>query len=213
MATLVSTTTSKDNRGFLTTEETWEDFAEITPSTSARSWSQSLTDGKYTLRQTFTDDIEPGGGGNPPVYPDTWSLEISTGSEPIESHPQFSGYFTDEQWEKYRLWKNGQPDPATWTPATQMGSRGQILQTLISKTITTYLAPKIVVKHTFTSTVKPSLTQVGTRDFPSFCSGLTPSGVDFIVTGATLTQDGGLYRVSYEWLGSAPGGWLPYLYP
>jgi hypothetical protein len=214
MATLVSQTVSKDPRGFVTTENVYEDLnAEMTPSADARSWSQRQTDGKWVLTETFTDEVTPGGGGEPPTYPDTWSVEISTGSEPIESHPEFSTHFTHSQWEKYRLWRNGAPDPADWTPSTQMGSRGQLLQARIDKGITTFLAPKIVVKHTFTLTVKPTLVAVGTRNFPSFASGITPSGVDFIVTGASVTQDGLLYRVAYEWLGSAPGGWDTLLYP
>ena len=211
--TLVSTSKSKDQRGFLTTEEVWESFETMTPSVSARSWTQTQQDGKFTLRQTFTDDTGGGGGGEPVTYPDTWSLEISTGSEPIESHPQFNGHFSDTQWEKYRLWRNGQPNPSNWTPATQMGDRGQILQTFIAQAVTTYLAPKIVVRHTFTSQIKPDLSSVGTRNFPDFAIGLTPSGIDFIVTGASCTQDGLLYKVAYEWLGSAPGGWNSYLYP
>ena len=212
MPTLVSSTVSKDNRGFMTTELVYEDFAQMTPDGAARSYSQRVVDGKWTLTETYTDELTPGGGGEPPTYPDTWSIEISTGSEPIESHPQFSGYFTDAQWEKYRLWKNGQPDPADWTPSTQMGDRGQILQNRIDKGITTFLAPKIVVRHTYTSTAKADLSAVGKINFPSFASGITPAGVNFIITGASLTQDGALYRISYEWLGSAPGGWDSYLY-
>ena len=213
MGTLVSVSTTRDPRGFTTSEYVYEDFAEMTPDADARSWTQRLTDGKYTLTETYTDEQTPGGGGNPPTYPDTWSVEISTGSEPIESHPQFSSYFSDAQWEKYRLWRNGAPDPADWTPATQMGDRGAQLQLRISKGITTYLAPKITVKHTFTQVGKPTLAAVGQINWPDFASGITPSGVNFILTGASVTQDGNLYRVAYEWLGSAPGGWDTFLYP
>ena len=213
MAHLISSSTTKDSKGFLTTEEVWEAFdGEITPDSGARNWTQTYADAKWTLRQTFTDETG-GGGSEPPTYPETWSLEISTGTEPIESHPEFSSHFSDSQWASYRKWRNGQPDPSDWTPGTQMGSRGQVLENFINKQITTYFAPKIVVRHTYTSTTKPTLAAVGSRDFPSFATGLTPSGIDFIITGATCTQDGLLYRIGYEWLGSAPGGWSTFLYP
>ena len=217
MATLVRETYSKDSRGFLSTEQVYEAFdGHIAPDGSARSWVQAVNDGKYTLTQTFTDEIpnpDPGGGGPPTVFPDTWSIEISTSSEPIENHSIFSGV-SEAEWAKVSVWKRNPNDPALngWTPASA-GTTGAKFQSLFNRGNTTFLAPRIVIKHTFTSTTKPSLTAVGKRSFPSFASGITPSGVDFIVTGASLVSEGAYYKISYEWLGSGNGGWDPILYP
>jgi hypothetical protein len=217
MATLVKQTYAKDSKGFVSTEQVYEAFdGPISPDAAARSYVQSVSDGKYTLTQTFTDEVpnpDPGGGGPPTVFPDAWSIEISTSAEPIENHSIFAGV-SDAEWVKISTWKRNPNDPALngWTPASA-GSTGVKFQQLYTRGNTTFLAPRIVIKHTYTSTTKPSLTAVGKRNFPSFASGITPSGVDFIVTGASLIQDGSNYKISYEWLGSGNGGWDPTLYP
>jgi len=76
MATLVKQTFSKDNRGFLSTENIYESFeGHIDPSEGARSWVQSVNDGKYTLTETFTDEMpNPDPSGPPMVFPNTWSI-------------------------------------------------------------------------------------------------------------------------------------------
>jgi hypothetical protein len=213
-ATLTKQTVSRDQRGYTVTEQTLESFSEMTPDTNARTWAQTIDDGKYTLVQTFTDEIpnpDPGGGGPPTVFPETWSCEVATSAEPIESHPRFS-VFTDAQWAKYRLWRNGQPNPSTWTPSTQMGSLGVYLERYIGKNITSYLAPRITIKHTYSATTKPNLGLIGRINFPDFATNMTPSGVNFIVTGASVVQEGPLYKISYEWLGSSLGGWDTFIY-
>ena len=204
--TLVKKTISRDARGNVTTEEVWESFTEMTPSSNARTYSQSQNDAVYQLTQTFIDEVPDPGGGSP-VYPDTWSCEVSTAAEPIENHPIFASV-TALEWEKVRKWKNGVEG---WTPS-QAGATGAKYQALIDKGTTTFLSPRVVIKHSFVSGTKPDLTTIGKRQFPSFASGMTPAGVDFIVTGATCTQEGNRYRVTYEWLGSALGGWDPNLY-
>jgi hypothetical protein len=217
MATLVKETYSKDSRGFVSTEQVYEAFdGHITPNTAARSWVQSVNDGKYTLTQTFTDEVpnpDPGGGGPPTVFPDTWSIEISTSAEPIENNNYFVN-ISDSDWAKVSKWKRNPNDPALngWTPASAANG-GAKFQQLYNRGNATYLAPRIVIKHTFTSLTKPSLTAVGKRSFPPFASGMTPAGVDFILTGASLVSAGSYFQISYEWLGSAIGGWDPLLYP
>lgn len=212
MATLSKTTQSRDPRGYITTEYTWESFdGEITPNPTARQWQQSFENSKHTLVETYINTVPDPGGGGGQTYPETWSIEVSTGSEPIEGHPNFGSNFTEAFWTKYRLWKNGQPSPADWTPATA-GTLGVRLMQYINQGITSYLSPKIVIKHTYSSTSAPDLAAVGMRNFPSFAGGLTPEGVDFIVTGASCVQEGPTFRISYEWLGSALGGWDQYLY-
>jgi hypothetical protein len=206
--TLNKQTVSKDARGSITTELVYQDFESMTPESTARTWSQEQNDGVWTLTETYFDSTEDPEGQ--PVFPDTWSCEVSTAAEPIESHPKFAG-ISNANWEKYRKWRNGAPSPADWTPA-QIGTLGETLMAFINKEITTYLAPKVVIKHTFVSTTKPDLTNIGKINFPAFATNLTPSGVNFILTGASCVQEGPNYRNSYEWLGSALGGWNQYLY-
>jgi hypothetical protein len=213
MATLNKLTVSKDARGNVTTEKVWQDFSDITPSNGVRAWSITQNDGVYTLTETFIDEInvpDPDGGPPTKAYPDTWSCEVSTAADPIESHPKFAS-ISDANWEKYRKWRNGAPEPSDWTPS-QMGGNGAVLQAYINKEITTYLAPKIVIKHTFVSTAKPNLGKIGKLDYPSFAENMAPAGVNFILTGASCVQDGSVYKMSYEWLGSALGGWSTFLY-
>lgn len=218
MANLTKVTQSRDARNYLVTEEVWEAFdGFITPSESARTWSQSHTEGKWQLTQTFTNEVpnpDPGGGGPPTVYPDTWSVEVSTASEPIESHPQFVT-ISDEDWKKIKTWKGNSNDPSLdgWHPGQGgSGTVGGLYEALINKNIQTYLAPKIVIKHTYFSNSVPNLASIGRKNFPSFASGIGPQGVDYIMTGASAVQSGSGYRISMEWLGSALGGWINQIY-
>jgi len=215
MATLTKTTLSKDAKGFLSTEEVWESFSTIAPSTTAKTYSISQDDGKFQLTQTFVDEIpNPDPEGPPLVFPESWSVEVSTSLEPIEGHPRFS-VFTPAQWAQYLLWRNCQFDklvPEGWTPATQLGDLGATLEDAINRNTTTYYSPRVVIKHSFTSTVRPDLSNIGKINFPSFATGMTPSGMNFIVTGCACVQEGNKYKLSYEWLGSGPGGWSPFFY-
>ena len=216
MATLVKETYSKDSRGFVSTERVYEAFdGHITPDGAARSWVQSVNDGKYTLTQTFTDEIpnpDPGGGGPPTVFPNTWSIEVSTSAEPIETHPIFATV-SDAEWVKVSKWKRNPNDSTLdgWTPASA-GETGAKFQSLFNRGNTTFLAPRIVIKHTYTSTSVPDLGQVGKINFPSFASGIGPAGVNYILTGATCVQEGTYYKIALEWLGSSLGGWDQMLY-
>jgi hypothetical protein len=218
MATLVKETYSKDSRGFVSTEQVYEAFdGHIAPDSGARSWVQSVSDGKYTLTQTFTDEIpnpDPGGGGPPQVFPDTWSIEVSTSSEPIENHPIFATVSAAE-WAQVSKWKRNPNDstlePPGWTPASA-GPTGAKFEQLFNRGNTTFLSPRIVFKHTYTATSPPNLGDVGQISFPSFASGIGPAGVNYILTGATCVSEGSNYKVSLEWLGSALGGWDPDLY-
>lgn len=214
-AILTRKTVARDARGFYTTENTYESFEEMTPSTTAKSYTQTQDDGKFQLTEVFVDQVpNPDPDGPPKVFPETWGVEVSTAAEPIESHPKFSA-ITSAQWTQYRYWRNGQTSslsPSTWTPSTQMGDLGATLEDAIAKNITTYLVPKIVIKHSFTSATKPELENIGKINFPSFATGMTPAGVNFIVTGCSATQEGAYYKTSYEWLGSGLGGWSQFLY-
>jgi hypothetical protein len=217
MAILTKKTQSRDARNYLVTEEIWEAFdGEITPASDARTWSQSHTEGKWQLTQTFTNEVpnpDPGGGGPPQVYPDTWSIEVSTAAEPIESHPNFSG-FSAQDWANIRIWKANPKDDSLngWHPGIVPGTFGAAYEELINKNVQTFLAPKIVIKHTYFSPTTPNLGNIGKINYPSFAQGIGPEGVDYILTGASAVQSGSGYRVAEEWLGSARGGWIPFVY-
>jgi hypothetical protein len=212
MATLVKSVTSKDAKGFYTTENTYEAFdGPIAATGDARSWSQSISDGKYTLVETFQDEIPDPENPGQNYFPDTWTMEISTSSEPIETHPHFAPV-QDYQWSQVRLWKNGNPSPPDWTPSTAGGTLVKY-QSLIDKGTTTYLAPRIVIKHVYVSSTLPTLSKVGKISWPGGpLVTQSPTGVDYILTGASVVSEGGNYKISLEWLGSALYGWDPVLY-
>lgn len=213
MSTLTRVEVGKDQRGNKYQTNTYEAFGTApTPSTDASSYTLTQFDGKWTLAETFTEQVpDPGGGGGGTKFPDVWSLDITTTSEPIETHPVFRLTMSADEMANWTAWKQGREgatDPKTSSnPAVQnlylRFNRGQI----------DYLAARIVLKHQKVYSAPPALTGVGyalnTIDDNPFTFS---SAVNFLVTGATCVQEGENYRVTMEYLTSSFGKWDSYLY-
>lgn len=176
------------------------------------------------------DDVEyfegvgqTSGGGSSDIY----SLEISTGSEPIETHPIFAS-ISSEFWKLWEIWKNdksndllktanlptGQQGNVTkgyWDPFTVQGQAESKLIGKWSKGIREYLAPKIVSRHQ-TSGAPTNLSQVGKIDTPAYTAGV--SGRNWLFTGASSRYNpaNGVFETTYEWLASGPKQWDSDLY-
>jgi hypothetical protein len=215
MSTLVSWSNEQDANGNITLTEVYESLdGNITPDTAATTWKKSRNnnDGKWTLTQTFLKGGSSGGGGSSGYFEEVWSFDVSTSEEPLESHPSVRDSTNLEAWSK---WKQDPNDATNKAWAANVSSRDEPIQQLYAawkRGQTSYRAPRIVVRQTIMETAPPNMENVGKINFPSKASGHTPSGVNFILTGASSVQAGTFWRNTYEWLGSDKNGWTSYWY-
>jgi hypothetical protein len=218
MSTLIRTETGKDARGNKYLTNVYQDFASMTPDTGATSYTLTQEDGVYTLTETFTEEVpDPGGGGGGQVYPDIWSLDISTITEPIETFLLFRAGISAQEMGQWTAWKAGK-EPGTDTypsgfPANSSNNYVQQLLLRFNRGEVDYLTPRIVVRHQKVFVVPPNLGGVGyaSNDI-SGCPFTFSNQVNFLFTGATCVQEGSTFRVSREWLTSKPGKWDSYIY-
>jgi hypothetical protein len=213
MSTLVRTELGRDQRGNKYQTNVTESFTTMTPDSRASSWSLTQADGVFTLTETYTEQVpDPGGGGGGgTTFPDIWSLDISTVTEPIETHPKFkSANISDDLMRRWTQWKIDRiGNPATWgnTYITDLYVR-------FNRGTTDYLSPRIVLKHQKVYLTPPDgLATVGLAYDTVTGNPFTfSSSVNFLFTGATCVQEGSNYRVTLEWLTSKPGKWDALLY-
>lgn len=220
MSTLSKIETGRDARGNLYQTKIWKDFVEITPASSATSYTITQEDGVYTLTETFTQNVpDPGGGGA--SYPDIWSLDVSTITEPIETNPHFQDGMSGQVMGWWTAWKmgrdseNGKVYPNDGFPATGPSTTSVVQQIYerFNRGETDYLSPRIVVKLQRLYLVPPDLNGTGfATGKPAGCPFNFASDVNFLQTGATAVTEGGLYRVTLEWLASKPGKWDNLIY-
>jgi hypothetical protein len=211
MSTLVRTELGRDQRGNKYQTNVTESFTSMTPDIGASSWSLTQADGVFTLTETYTEQVpDPGGGGGGTTYPEIWSLDISTITEPIESNVRYGTQnISDELMRRWRQWKvdrNGNPSAWGNQYITELYIR-------FNRGMVDYLSPRIVLKFQKVYTSPPSLVGVG-RAINSIQNNPFnfSNTVNFLTTGATCVQEGSNYRVTIEWLTSAPGGWDAALY-
>jgi hypothetical protein len=164
------------------------------------------------------------GGGTSDIY----SVEISTGSEPIETHPRYAG-LSDDFWRNWEIWKSdktsdllktanlpsgseiyvtkGYWDPFTYSAETPAGELVQKWK----KGIREYLAPKVVSRYQ-TSGSPSNLSAVGYIEIPPYTAGIT--GRNWLFTGASsrFNVATGVFETTYEWLASGPKQWDQDLY-
>lgn len=218
MKTLTRIETGKDARGNKYQTSTYQDFAEMTPTSGVASWTLTQEDGVYTLIETITEEVPDPGGGGGNVFPDIWSLDVSTVSEPIETNLYFKAGLSAQEMGWWTQWKAGK-DPGSSTYPNDgfpKSSSNQVVQQLLlrfNRGEIEYLTPRIVLKHQKVYSVPPTLTGVGFATNDVSGNPFTFSNeVNFLMTGATSVQEGSLYRVTREWLTSRPGKWDTLLY-
>lgn len=164
-----------------------------------------------------------GGSGSSDIY----SVEISTGSEPIETHPLFQGLSSDF-WRNWEIWKSDKTSELLksanlpsgselyvtkgyWDPFKITSEPTTLLVEKWSKGIREYLAPKVVSKHQ-TSGSPSNLSKVGKIETPAYTFGI--SGRNWLFTGASSRYNvaTGVFETTYEWLASGPKQWDTDLY-
>jgi len=192
---------SRDPTGLVTRTTTSQAFAWQDPQADCRSYRVTQTDGVVTVVQEFFDTA-------PPVY----NLDVSTTTEPVESHPYFAP-LTSKNRKDWAMWKQNptNPDLNGWTPAQETGTEFSTLYALWNKGITNYFAPRIVIKCTTIEDSQPDASSVGIISSTGYSGDTGP--VNFILTGLSAQQEGTKYRVTREYLGSARGSnWEAVLY-
>jgi hypothetical protein len=217
MSTLIREETGKDPRGNLYITKVYQSFSDITPDQNATSYTLTLDDGVYTLSETFTEEIPDPSGGGGQVYPEIWSLDVSTVTEPIETFRLFKDNLSSLEMGQWAQWKAGQPPGTnTYPDGFPKNSSNQYVQQLLlrfNRGETDYLTPRIVVKNQKVFAVPPNLSGVGYATNDISGNPFTFSNqVNFLFTGATCVQEGGTFRVTREWLTSKPGKWDSYIY-
>lgn len=217
MSTLVRVETGRDTRGNKFQTNTYESFDQPTPDTGASSWTLAQADGVWTLTETYTEQVPDPGGGGGTTYPDIWSLDIQTVSEPIETFILFRNGISSTEMGYWTQWKAGkEPGPDTYPSGFPGNSSNTYVQQLLlrfNRGETDYLTPRITLKHQKVYAVPPNLEGVGyATDTVSGNPFEFSNTVNFLFVGATSVQEGANYRVTREWLTSRPGKWDSYIY-
>lgn len=186
-----------DSSGLITETTTQEAFEEIELPEfggNLRGARVTQTDGKWTLQK---EEYQSTGNA---VY----SADASTSTEPIESNPMFDEIRQGEEFQKWNTWKANHADPSLsgWTPLDSTEALVHNLYWWYIQGITSYLAPKIVIKHSTIEDEIPDMNIVGKIADPGQTGGWSGN---FICTAVNFQQEGGKYRVTVEYMGSAQG--------
>jgi hypothetical protein len=216
MKTLTRVETGRDARGNKYQTKVYQDFAEMTVTSGVTSYVATQEDGVYTLSETITEEVPDPGGGGGAGFPEIWSLDVSTISEPIETNAYFRTGMSLAEMSWWARWKAGMEAAAGTPDGFPASSTNQVVQNLyqrFNRGETDYLTPRIVVKFQKVYMVPPPLTGVGRATNDIAGNPFTFSNtVNFLMTGGTALREGGTYRVTMEWLTSKPGGWDQLIY-
>ena len=215
MATTTQVEVSRDPTGLVTRTETKQSFTWEDPSGDARSYRVNQVDGVVTIVEEYFDTM-------PVVY----SLDVSTTSEPLESHPYYNNLDPVER-KNWANWKanptandgaspepkpfNVMLEPNDWQPQVNGSQTIQSLYSFYAQGITQYFAPRIVVKASSLEDTAPDATAVGQISETGYEGNV--GSVNFILLGLSAQQEGTKYRVTREYLASPRGTvWDPAIY-
>lgn len=197
MATTTQIEVSRDPTGLVTRTETKQSFTWENPAADCRSYRVNQVDGVVTITEEFFDET-----------PTIWAVDISTTSEPLESHPEYQTSGTEKN--NWNIWKtnpslfpNTALDPEDWDPSTSSDPKIVSLFAYWSLGVVTYFSPRTVVKKTVIENSAPDTSLVGKIADPGY-PGTTGSD-NFILLGVSAQQEGEKYRTTYEYLGSPQG--------
>ena len=134
-----------------------------------------------------------GVGTNNPNAP---IVEVSStaSQEPIETHPEFE---TLAGTPENPLWPGVFDDEGRFAGFPRTDADGNECPYF---GVTSYLAPRIVVRQISLSKSQPTNVRVGFRDDSPYGQG------DFLKTAHNFRRDGDIYVIEEEWLGPADGG-------
>lgn len=202
MATQTQIEVSRDLNGLQTRTVTKQAFAWEDPDANARSYKVTQGDGVVTIVEEFYDTDQN------VIY----NGDISVTTEPLESHPSTSD-MTNKMRDDWARWKANPNDPGLngWDPSTDGNTDIQFLYTNYLKGITTYLAPRAVIKHVQVLNEAPDIVGVGMISATGYPG--DSGNRNFIMSGISFQQEGTKWRVTTEYLGSQVGKtWDPNIY-
>lgn len=142
-----------------------------------------------------------------PIY----ALDICTGQEPIETHPEFATFAGRPGSEL-----NGavfDPEDDTFVGFKQVVSGGNVTNVKWVG-VRAYLNATATWRETRITKTRPSsleLSDIGTVDTPSG-GAPTPTGRNWLFGSISYEQKGKTYTIRREWLLSGPGGWNETIY-
>jgi hypothetical protein len=179
----------------VTTTQSTESEPQQDP--DAKSYRLEYVDSVYTLvsEKVSKDDQTPQN-----------QVDGSVSSDPLETHYLFKDVpsTVKSNWLK---WKAGQvTNPVDWSPAKEADSKFAKFYKKYKNGFETYYAARIVLRMTELEDGPPSPKYLGQIETPKFDTHSNPSGVTFILSAVRGVQEGGLWRNTYEWLGSAANG-------
>lgn len=211
MATTVTAfEVSKDPTGLIIQKTTTESFdAGVLPSSAARSWTQTTTDGKTTTVEEVY--------ASPSPWIVSYSIDVASLQAPIETHPKIRAFqIPTDEIEKWIIWKKNPTDGklGTWTPAMSGNVGIQTLFAYYKEGVTDYMSPRATVKYTEISNSPPNILGVGYIQSADISPIPLPAGFNFIFMGCSGQQEGteGKWHNTYEYLGSGALGWDSFLY-
>lgn len=227
-ATLVKTeivyNTRDNSKTTTSTYESFDGFGAEVDNLANRKYSHENGVYRYSgdAVEYFEGTGQTSGGGGGDIY----SVDISTGSEPIETHPRFTS-ISQDFWRYWEIWKQDKTNDLLkaanltgdyttkvtngyWDPFKFTASPIVELVTLWQRGTREYLVPKVVSRHQ-TSGAPSNLTKVGKIDTPPYTAGVNR---EWLFTGASSRYNvaTGTFETTYEWLASGPKGWEDYIY-
>jgi hypothetical protein len=233
-ATLVKTETVYNTRdNSRTTTQTYESFDGVGGEIdNMANRKVSHENGVYRYSGETIEYFEgtgstSAGGGGGGEGGDIYFLEISTGSEPIETHPIFKP-ISNDFWKLWEIWKTDKTSDllksekigalsiyATngyWDPFNYTSEPISLLVEKFSKGVRDYLTPKVVSRYQ-TSGPASNLGNVGKIDSPPYSGGIGGDR-NWLFTGASSRWNvaTSTFETTYEWLASGPLKWDEDLY-
>lgn len=179
---------------------TYRGYPEI-----SRTWEESNGCMGFELTITYR-------GNSSETEEGDFSLDVSFSEEPIMSHPRW-----DKIKKLYRATVNDEGEVSfqeyirlTGRLNKLEGSKGFIKNPMFG--VKTYLVFKAVVRHTYLSNSRPSLSMIGriTNTVPGGFA--TPENHDWLIMPPKSRRKGSKYENVIEYLLSPLGGWQPEVY-
>jgi len=195
--------TAQDIQKIVTITTTRQDVNDFSPNENLRSYRKELVDGVTTIVEEALDLTGA-------VY--QGQIDGTTSTEPLLTHSLFKTLPQDIR-NKWTDWQAGRETPG-WKPSTETNATWVKFWTRYSGGNDSYFAARITLRNTSLESGPPDQTNVGFIDdgwtnIPGVGS-VVPTQINFLLTSARGTQEGNLWRNTYEWTGCSPhldSGW------
>lgn len=145
------------------------------------------------------------------------TVELATGNrtEPIETYSSSDANFDFASLSSSEI--KAVKDAVNGTATAPAAGASLNLYRLLLQGVTSYLAPSVIMRFTWVSTVAPALDNLMKTYTPAGAPSL-PESANWLFTNCSYVQEvdqaGTItYRITEEYTASGPGGWDPNIYP